>query len=325
LIDGWSWWTGHLIVLNKLLKRLPVDANVFYNWQEQFEKDPDSGLFLLDLWPMYAPQLFIWDSEAAAQVSTKLNLPKPADSHKQFGPVVGGVSMISMSDKDWKPLRALFNPGFSGTHMSELVPAVVDSVEVFCELLREHVDKGNFSLDELATRLTMDVITKVTLATDLDNQRREHYFSFTRFVRLCSGTRAGSWTASCVLNCSSGTWNCVKQILRPRDRDRSESSPLLRLRSRTTASSSVEMITTRHCPRSLRKVSCVWQLHRYACSFLPAMTRHRAALSMPSTCFTNIQQCSWTYDKNTMMCLEAETLRRKSGITRRCSIAVPTL
>jgi cytochrome P450 len=177
MIEGWSWWTGHLLVLNKLLERLPADANVLYTWQELFEKDPNNGIHILDLWPMYTPQLFIWDAEASAQVSTQLNLPKPADSPIRFGPVVGGVSMISMIDKDWKPLRALFNPGFSGTHMSELVSAVVDSVEVFCELLREKADTGIFSLDDLATRLTMDVITKVTLHTDLDNQRSEHYFS----------------------------------------------------------------------------------------------------------------------------------------------------
>jgi hypothetical protein len=85
--------------------------------------------------------------------------------------------MITMIHKDLKPLRALFNPGISSSHMSELVPAVVDSREVFCELLREHAGSSHFSLDDMATRLTMDIIMKVTLDSNLNNQRREHYAS----------------------------------------------------------------------------------------------------------------------------------------------------
>jgi len=163
-------------VLHRLLKDLPADANVLYVWQKQFDLD-EGEMFIVDLWPVYTPQLLIWDADASNQVSTKLNLSKSVDRHADFAPVVGGSSMISMSDAEWKPLRALFNPGFSAGHMAELVPAVIDSVQVFCELLYDQVDKGYFSFDELTTRLTMDIITKVTLDTNLDNLRNEHYFS----------------------------------------------------------------------------------------------------------------------------------------------------
>ncbi|KAF2825471.1 cytochrome P450 [Ophiobolus disseminans] len=177
ILVGWSWWMGHLLVLNRLLKRLPADANVLYAWQELFDQNPANGVFLLDLWPVYTPQLLMWDAEASNQVTTRLNLTKPASQHQDFRPVVGGVSMISMSNEDWKPLRAIFNPGFSGSHMLELVPAVVDSVELFCELLRNKAGTSYFPMDNYTTRLTMDVIIKVVLDTDLDNQRHEHHLS----------------------------------------------------------------------------------------------------------------------------------------------------
>ncbi|KAH4606103.1 hypothetical protein HBH82_110960 [Parastagonospora nodorum] len=173
-VDGWSWWTGHLLVLDGFLKKMPSDVNVLDAWLELFERDPDTNVLLVDLWPMYPPHLMVWDPEAANQITVKYNLGKPAGQHKGFTPVVGGESMITMSHEAWKPLRALFNPGFSGSHMAELIPAVVDSVEVFCELLRKSAGSALVSLDDLASRLTMDIITKVTLDTNLDNQREEH-------------------------------------------------------------------------------------------------------------------------------------------------------
>jgi hypothetical protein len=47
--------------------------------------------------------------------------------------------------------------------MLNLVPTIVESVEVFCEQLRKHVNKDVFKLDDMLTRLTMDIITKTTL------------------------------------------------------------------------------------------------------------------------------------------------------------------
>lgn len=41
-----------------------------------------------------------------------------------------------------------------------LVPTIVDSVEEFCEQLLQHVNKDVFKLDNILTRLTMDIITQ---------------------------------------------------------------------------------------------------------------------------------------------------------------------
>jgi hypothetical protein len=47
--------------------------------------------------------------------------------------------------------------------MLSLVPSIVDAMDVFCELLEKHVGGGFFSLDTMATRLAMDVITRTSL------------------------------------------------------------------------------------------------------------------------------------------------------------------
>lgn len=69
-----------------------------------------------------------------------------------------------MPEEQWKPWREIFNPGFSASYILEQVPHIVQEVLVYCEILREHAQKGEiFSLDETLLRLTMDIIGTVTL------------------------------------------------------------------------------------------------------------------------------------------------------------------
>jgi cytochrome P450 len=71
--------------------------------------------------------------------------------------------MISMNDAEWKKWRSIFNPGFSAGTMVDQVSTVVDSVQVFCDILRVKAGTGPVHLDDLTTRLAMEVILKVTL------------------------------------------------------------------------------------------------------------------------------------------------------------------
>ncbi|KAF1962666.1 cytochrome P450 [Byssothecium circinans] len=175
--EGWSWIFGHLLVLDKKLKKLPSDANVFLAMGDMVDEHSDTAYYLMDLWPMFQPVLMTFSPELAAQVSNKHDLPKPHDQQDSFKPVTGGPSLITMNDAQWKIWRSLFNTGFSASHMLTLVPSLVDSVDVFCEQLQKHIGGGIFSLDDMAARLTMDIITKTTLDIDLDHQRKEHELS----------------------------------------------------------------------------------------------------------------------------------------------------
>lgn len=153
-----------MLVLKEKLDRLPVDASPFYAFQDLVHNDfSDTEIFVMDYWPMYEPSLMITSPEISAQVSNEFNLQRDERELKYFGPVVGGQSLITMTSAEWKYWRTLFNPAFSSAHMLNLVPSIVDSVEVFCELLRERVGNGIVTLDDMAGRLTMEIITKATL------------------------------------------------------------------------------------------------------------------------------------------------------------------
>ncbi|KAI4940891.1 hypothetical protein J4E91_011148 [Alternaria rosae] len=174
---GWSWWFGHLRVLNKKLQALPADANVFLAMDDMVQQHADAEVFLMDYWPVLKPVLMLSGPEVAAQVSTKHDLPKPIDKEASFAPIIGGPSLITMNDAQWKFWRSLLSPGFSASHVLSLVPSIVDAMDVFCELLEEQVGGGIFLLDTMATQLAMDVIARTSLDTNLDNQRSEHYIS----------------------------------------------------------------------------------------------------------------------------------------------------
>lgn len=161
--DDWSWIFGHLLSFGKLAGKLPSDANILYttgNLSEQLK----SETYLLDLWPMALPTLFTSDLEMARLVTVEHNCPKNKLLQDGMLPIAGGPDLVSMNGPQWKFWRGIFNHGFSMGATTAQIPSIVDSMEVFCELLRERAANGDmFCLEYLAMRLTMDVILKVTL------------------------------------------------------------------------------------------------------------------------------------------------------------------
>ncbi|KAF7586102.1 hypothetical protein BBP40_009451 [Aspergillus hancockii] len=84
----WNWITGHLLVLNKYVERLPPNANVALATEIAFEF-PDTEIFLLDIWPVYQ------HLEAGQFYGTLLNmsvhqrLPRIIGPQGGFGPMSG--------------------------------------------------------------------------------------------------------------------------------------------------------------------------------------------------------------------------------------------
>ncbi|KAL4914026.1 cytochrome P450 [Aspergillus aurantiobrunneus] len=170
----WSWLTGHLLVLQKYVDWLPADSHVLLAVHELAKDYADTEVFLMDVWPVFPALYMVYDPDAAVQISTKHNLPKPDQALKFMHPITGGPSLLAVNDSEWKTWRSIFNPGFSAGNMTDQVPAVVDSVQVFCDILREKIGAGVFQLDHLTTRLTMDVILQVTLEMATNYQRSEN-------------------------------------------------------------------------------------------------------------------------------------------------------
>ncbi|KAI0014897.1 cytochrome P450 [Xylariomycetidae sp. FL0641] len=172
--EGWSWVFGHLLVLQKYVDKIPPDAAVAWAMRDLCQEFADTEVFLMDIWPVYPALYTLFGPTATSQVCNKHNLPKGATLANAMNPVTGGPSMITMNGEEWKFWRSLFNPGFSTGAMLNNVPHIVDSMLIFHHKLAEQVGKGIFSLDDLATKLTMEVILKVTLDDDSNYQRSPH-------------------------------------------------------------------------------------------------------------------------------------------------------
>ena len=71
---------------------------------------------------------------------------------------------MAMDGVEHKRCRAIFNPGFSSAHLMTLVDGIVDDSMLFMEILGRHA-KGQdiFSLEEAATKATVDIIGRVVL------------------------------------------------------------------------------------------------------------------------------------------------------------------
>lgn len=68
----------------------------------------------------------------------------------------------------WKALRKRFNPGFAPQHLLSLLPAIVHKASIFVDRLSDLAKAGDeFSLQRLATDLTLDVIGDLALDTDM--------------------------------------------------------------------------------------------------------------------------------------------------------------
>jgi cytochrome P450 len=147
------------------------------------------GLFFLDSWPAESQTLMIiGDPVIAAQVTQKRPLPKSPLYWKVIGHLVGPTSMIHTEGTLWKSMRSMFNPAFTSGHLKSYVPGIIDECLTFCEVLTEHANKGDmFSLEEAATRLTIDVIGLVALGAELRSQTTENEL-------VTAFRKQGSWT-----------------------------------------------------------------------------------------------------------------------------------
>jgi len=72
-------------------------------------------------------------------------------------PLTGKYDLVTLEGPIWKRLRAIFNPGFSASHILTLVPKMVEEVWIFKKILRGHAEKGALCcLENLALNLTIE-------------------------------------------------------------------------------------------------------------------------------------------------------------------------
>lgn len=167
---------GHLPIADECLQMFPSDSHPHHYGHYIREKWNLPEVFYVDWRPAGPVWLFIADPELASQyVTTGQSLPKSRLETAFLDRFLGPNNMVSLEGPKWKSMRSMFNSGFASKNVMTLVPYIVDATLVFCDVMREKAtSKENFELEEYATRLTIDVIGRVVLDTDLNAQRQTH-------------------------------------------------------------------------------------------------------------------------------------------------------
>ncbi|KAK5167401.1 uncharacterized protein LTR77_007100 [Saxophila tyrrhenica] len=131
--------------------------------------------FYMDVWPFQAPILYVFDPALSQQVTQEHSLPKFEGLKPFMIHLAGPGDMVSSDGAHWKKWRSIFNPGFAASHLMTLAPFIVDKATIFTQRLTGRAERGEvFRLEEDATRLTVDIIGKLTLDLELDTQESEN-------------------------------------------------------------------------------------------------------------------------------------------------------
>ena len=159
-----------------LMKSAPRDAHPNLHFTLISRRYNLGPIFMFDSWPFNRDKLmWISDPVIAAQVTQTRSLPKHITIRQYTEHLTGSSSMLFTEGAEWKTMRSLFNPGFSATHLMTLVPGIVNDSAIFAEKLAEMAKSGElFLLEEMAARVTVDIIGKVVLDVNLNSQNAEN-------------------------------------------------------------------------------------------------------------------------------------------------------
>ena len=169
---------GHLPVLRRLTSAIPSDFHpnhipqlVVESWTSLFPDQKECpGIIYVDMWPLTPPILFTVNSDLASQFlqDRPHTMSRASMSRSYLRPLTHNLDLFSIGTAEWKAWRGRLNPGFSGKNIITLLPAILDEVCIFVDLLRERAGRNGswgdvFPLETLATNLTLDVIGRAAL------------------------------------------------------------------------------------------------------------------------------------------------------------------
>lgn len=169
-----NFFLGHLTTVLHVRSRFPKDAykNYFFG---AIATSFDADAAYLDLWPFSDPLLIVANAEMAEQATsnTTVAFEKPEALRIWLRPIAGGITMFDGSSEVWKPLRAMFNAGFTSNYVWSLVPAIVREVNVYRKILRQRAqEKEMFFMDPVTLRFMIDVTGNTIMGTELNSQQK---------------------------------------------------------------------------------------------------------------------------------------------------------
>lgn len=155
-----SFLFGHIRLVASIIGDLPPHIHGVYIADQIRQRYPGlDTAFYLDVWPVGKPYLMLIKPELTYQLTQANQLPKDPGLTTFLTPLAGKQNLVTMEGSIWKHWRSVFNPGFSASHISSLVPGMVDKVEMFSKKLETYATSGKmFFLEEMALNLTIDII-----------------------------------------------------------------------------------------------------------------------------------------------------------------------
>ncbi|KAI1747222.1 vera protein [Xylaria castorea] len=177
---------GHIPILIDFKRNNPPDLNIgiLHTWLATNYVKYFNGVsqlppvVYLDLWPVAPSFALVYDASAIMQFTQSRSLPKLDELTEYIRPLTFGRDIVSTEGQEWKTWRARFNRGFSSRNIVRLLPGLIDDVQAFADNINAMA--GNigdprtwgpvFQLRERAADLTLDVVCRVTLDMQLQQQ-----------------------------------------------------------------------------------------------------------------------------------------------------------
>ncbi|PHH82194.1 hypothetical protein CDD82_6752 [Ophiocordyceps australis] len=165
---------GHLKLLNEYMKRLPAGGHPDLGLAEVHKQLGCPPLFVLDLWPIAKPMVYISNHHVAEQV-TRASKLFPASAPKwdpeDMKLILGEKSLVSANGDEWKVMRKQLNPAFASKNLSALLPSIMAKMLIFLQNLESLASSGSeFRLGQILMALTFDIIGLIVLDEDLNTQ-----------------------------------------------------------------------------------------------------------------------------------------------------------
>ncbi|KAI0868034.1 cytochrome P450 [Hypoxylon argillaceum] len=169
-----SFVMGHLLQAKAASEELPHGAHSAYVTNRLATK-LNAEAFYFDPWPVADPLLVVTDYRLANQATSHewTGSVKPPMLSRWFAPISGrgGVNLFTQNGADWKRDHEIFLPFFNNSNLDATLPAIIEEMLIFRDILRQKSQhKDIVLLEPLTLTLMNDVIGRVVFNAELKNQ-----------------------------------------------------------------------------------------------------------------------------------------------------------
>lgn len=168
------WFFGNLINIGEKLAP-SINQHPDFAFEKMWNELGRPPAFFVDLAPIDRAMMVVCHPQIAETLTQpspeyKYSTPK-SNTMQALTKLIGEESLLTMEGEEWKTLRRRFNKGFAPSHLHTLLPLIVSKTKIFVDKLKVLArSQEAFELMDLASDLTMDVITQVAIDKDFHAQ-----------------------------------------------------------------------------------------------------------------------------------------------------------